>query len=176
MSRAGKYPLSVKGATVAIAGRKITVKGPKGELSFNVPDVVEFKHANDEIVFSPTNSENRTRAMWGTARRVVGNMVKGVTEGFVVNLEMTGTGYRANVQGQLLSLSLGYSHDIKIGLPKTITAKCPTQTEIEISGVDKQLVGQIAAEIRSYRKPEPYKGKGVKRRGEFVRRKEGKKK
>jgi len=176
MSRAGKYPLSVKGATISVAGQKITVKGPKGELFFNVPEAVEFKHANDEITFSPKNGENQTRALWGTARRVVGNMVKGVTEGFIVNLEMTGTGYRANVQGQLLSLSLGYSHEIKIGLPKTITAKCPSQTEIEISGADKQLVGQIAAEIRSYRPPEPYKGKGVKRKGEFVRRKEGKKK
>lgn len=176
MSRAGKYPLSTKGAQITVADRKITVKGPKGELSFEVPSVVEFKHANDELVFTPKNSENKTRAQWGTARRVVGNMVKGVTEGFVVNLEMFGTGYRANIQGQVLSLSLGYSHEIKFGLPKTITAKCPTQTEIEISGADKQLVGQIAAEIRSYRKPEPYKGKGVKRKGEYVRRKEGKKK
>lgn len=176
MSRAGKYPLSVKGAQVNISGQKITVKGPKGELSFNVPEVVEFKHANDEIVFTPKNQENKTRAQWGTARRIVGNMVKGVTEGFVVNLEMVGTGYRASVQGQLLSLSLGFSHEIKFGLPKTISVKCPTQTEIEVSGADKQLVGQIAAEIRSFRKPEPYKGKGVKRKGEFVRRKEGKKK
>lgn len=176
MSRAGKYPISVKGVQVAIAGQKVTVSGAKGELSFEVPEVVEVKHANDEIAFAPRNAESKTRALWGTSRRVVGNMVKGVTEGFKVEMELFGTGYRAAAQGNLLNLFLGYSHEIKFALPAGVQVATPTQTEIIITGADKQLVGQVAAEIRELRKPEPYKGKGVKRKGEYVRRKEGKKK
>ena len=176
MSRAGKYPVATKGVQVQVQGQKVTVKGPKGELSFTVPDVVKFSHANDEFSFEPKNESKEARMQWGTSRRVIGNMIKGVQEGFAITLDLVGVGYRAAAQGNLLNLFLGYSHEIKFAVPAGITVQTPQQTEVIISGADKQLVGQIAAEIRQLRKPEPYKGKGVRRRGEFVRRKEGKKK
>ena len=176
MSRVGKVPVKTAGSQVSIEGQTVTVKGAKGELKLVVHENVRIKHANDEITLEPVDQSKLSRAQWGTARANLNNMVKGTKDGFTVELSMVGTGYRANVQGNILSLSLGYSHDIKYGMPKGVTAVCPVQTEIVLSGVDKQLVGQIAAEIRSFRKPEPYKGKGVKRKGEFVRRKEGKKK
>ena len=176
MSRVGKVPVKTAGAQVAVQGQNVTIKGPKGEMKLVVHENVRIKHANDEITLEPVDQTKVSRAQWGTARATLNNMVKGTKDGFTVEMNMVGTGYRANIQGNILSLSLGFSHDIKYGLPKGVTAVCPTQTEITLSGVDKQLVGQVAAEIRSFRKPEPYKGKGVKRKGEFVRRKEGKKK
>ena len=176
MSRVGKLPIQTKGAAVTLAGQKVTVKGPKGELSFTLHRLVTAEFANDEIVLTPESKSKDARMQWGTARAVINNMVKGVKDGYTVEMVMQGTGYRANVQGNILSLSVGYSHEIKFGIPKGITAVCPVPTEIVISGADKQMVGQIAAEIRQYRKPEPYKGKGIRRKGEYVRRKEGKKK
>jgi large subunit ribosomal protein L6 len=176
MSRVGKLPVNTKGATVKIDGQAVTIKGPKGELNFKVHPLVNIEFANDEIVLKPVSKTSAARMQWGTARATLNNMVKGVSEGYTVELIMQGTGYRANVQGNLLSISVGYSHEVKFGLPKGITAVCPQPTEITISGADKQMVGQIAAEIRAFRKPEPYKGKGIRRKGEYVRRKEGKKK
>lgn len=176
MSRVGKLPIKTAGAQVKLEGQNITVKGPKGELSFKIHNLVAAEFANDELVLKPASKTQAAVMQWGTARAVINNMVKGVKDGYTVELVMQGTGYRANVQGNILSISVGYSHEIKFGLPKGITAVCPAPTEIVISGADKQMVGQIAAEIRQYRKPEPYKGKGIRRKGEYVRRKEGKKK
>ena len=176
MSRIGKLPVKLQGAQAQIQGRKLTIKGPKGELSFNIPEQVAFKQENDQIVFSPADNSKRARTLWGTARAITNNLVKGVKDGFSLSLELQGVGYRASVQGQILSLTLGFSHEIKIAIPKGLTIACPSQTEISITGADKQMVGQFAAEVRSLRKPEPYKGKGVRRKGEYVRRKEGKKK
>jgi large subunit ribosomal protein L6 len=177
MSRVGKLPVKTAGAQVNVQGQQITIKGPKGELKTTIHPLVKFTFANDEIVLTPANDTQEARMQWGTARANVNNMVKGVKEGYTINMEMIGTGYRANTQqAGMISLSLGFSHEIKFALPKTVTVTTPTPTEIVITGADKQLVGQIAAEIRSYRKPEPYKGKGVRRKGEYVRRKEGKKK
>ncbi len=166
----------MQGAQTQVEGRKITVKGAKGELSFNVPELVDFKHENDEIVFTPVNESKQARALWGTARATTNNMVKGVKDGFSVGLDLVGVGYRASIQNNILSLTLGYSHEIKVAVAKGLTVTCPAATEVLITGADKQLVGQFAAELRSLRKPEPYKGKGVKRKGEYIRRKEGKKK
>jgi large subunit ribosomal protein L6 len=176
MSRIGKLPVKLQGSTAQIAGRKLTIKGAKGELSFNVPDSISFKHENDEIVFTPNDNSKKARTLWGTSRALTNNRVKGVKEGFSVTLELQGVGYRASVQNGILNITLGFSHEIRIAIPKSLTVTCPTQTEILISGADKQMVGQFAAETRELRKPEPYKGKGVRRKGEFVRRKEGKKK
>ena len=176
MSRVGKYPVKTQGAQIKIDNGIVNVKGPKGELNFKLHRLVSAKFANDEVTLTPESKTKEARMQWGTARATINNMVKGVKDGYTVKLIMQGTGYRANVQGNILSLSVGYSHEIKFGLPKGITAVCPQQTEIVLSGADKQMVGQIAAEIRAFRKPEPYKGKGVRREGEYVRRKEGKKK
>ena len=176
MSRVGKLPIKTAGVQVKLEGQAVTVKGPKGELNFNLHRLVTASFANDEIVLKPESKSKDAVMQWGTARAVINNMVKGVKDGYTVTLDMQGTGYRASVQNNLLSISVGYSHEIKFALPKGITAACPAQTEIVISGADKQMVGQIAAEIRAFRKPEPYKGKGIRRRGEYVRRKEGKKK
>lgn len=176
MSRVGKLPVATAGAQVEIAGQLIKIKGPKGELSFDLPKEVNVEFANDELVFKPVDDSREARSLWGTARSRVNNMVQGVKEGYKIELELQGTGFRAKANGKILDLFLGYSHDIKFALPQEINVTTPSATEIVVEGADKQLVGQIAAEIRSFRKPEPYKGKGVRRKGEYVRRKEGKKK
>ena len=170
MSRVGKRPVTIpSGVTATVEGQTVKMKGPKGTLSFVAHDDVEVK-------FNPKVDTNRARAMYGTARAQVQNLVEGVTKGFEKKLEITGVGYRAALQGKNLQLALGYSHDVVYPIPEGITVTVPKPTEITIVGSDSQRVGQVAAEIRSYRPPEPYKGKGVKYAGEFIFRKEGKKK
>jgi large subunit ribosomal protein L6 len=177
MSRIGKKPVDVpSGVTAAVDGQDVKVKGPKGELAFRVHDevVVEFK--DGKVTVQPRDETKGARSKWGMSRTMVSNLVEGVTKGFEKKLEISGVGYRAAVQGKDLVLALGYSHDIKYPIPEGIDIKCAKPTEISISGIDKQRVGQVAAEIREFRGPEPYKGKGVKYAGEFIFRKEGKKK
>ncbi len=177
MSRVGKKPIPTPaGVSVAVQGQSVSVKGPKGALSFRAPDEVSIAHANGEITVSPRHETQRSRAMWGMARAILANQVKGVTEGFEKTLELTGVGYRAAMQGKNLQLQLGMSHDVVYEPPEGVTLATPRPVEIKVSGADAQVVGQVAAEIRSYRPPEPYKGKGVKYAGERIRRKEGKKK
>ncbi len=177
MSRIGKHPVTIpSGVDVQLADKNVTVKGSKGALSMTFVDDVEVSREDDKIWVKPRNSGTRARQMWGLQRTLLNNLVEGVSEGFTKKLEVVGVGYRAAVQGKILKLSLGFSHDIDFPIPDGIDIKCPTQTNIEISGADKQQVGQVAAVIRSYRKPEPYKGKGVKYADEFIFRKEGKKK
>jgi len=177
MSRIGKKPVDVpSGVTAAVDGQDVKVKGPKGELAFRVHDevVVEFK--DGKVTVQPRDETKGARSKWGMSRTMVSNLVEGVTKGFEKKLEINGVGYRAAVQGKDLVLALGYSHDIKYPIPEGIDIKCAKPTEILVSGIDKQRVGQVAAEIREFRGPEPYKGKGVKYAGEFIFRKEGKKK
>lgn len=177
MSRIGKKTIAVpKGVTVTLNGQDVAVKGPKGELSWTVADEIEVKYEGDELSLTPRSNTQRANAMWGLSRTLVSNMVTGVTEGFEKTLELVGVGYRAALKGNALSLQLGFSHDVDIVPPAGITFVVPKQTEIKISGNDKQAVGEIAAVIRKLRPPEPYKGKGVRYQGETVRRKEGKKK
>ncbi len=177
MSRIGKKPITVpQGATVTISGQDVKVKGPKGELSITLIEDVLAKLDKGEITLAPRTETQRARAMWGMARSIVANTVQGVTQGFEKSLELTGVGYRAQMKGATLVLQLGYSHDVEYAPKAGIKIETPKPTEIKISGIDKQAVGQTAAEIRRYRPPEPYKGKGVKFAGEVVRRKEGKKK
>jgi large subunit ribosomal protein L6 len=177
MSRIGKKPVSVPaGVTASIDNRVLSVKGPKGTLSLNLRDEISYTLENDGILVKPANETKAARAFWGMQRTLVQNLVTGVTEGFTKKLLITGVGYRAASQGKVLKLQLGYSHDVNIDVPEGIEIKTPDQTTVEISGIDKQKVGQIAAEIRRWRKPEPYKGKGIKYDGEFIFRKEGKKK
>jgi large subunit ribosomal protein L6 len=177
MSRIGKKTITVpKGVTLTLNGQDITVKGPKGELSWTVADEIEVKQEGDELTLTPRSESQRANAMWGLSRTLVANMVTGVTDGFEKTLELVGVGYRAALKGNALSLQLGFSHDVDIAPPAGITFAVPKQTEIKISGIDKQAVGEIAAVIRKLRPPEPYKGKGVRYQGETVRRKEGKKK
>jgi large subunit ribosomal protein L6 len=177
MSRIGKKPVSVPaGVTAKVDGQLVSVKGAKGQLEFLVPDDVSVVHQDNAIKVDPRNDTKRARALWGTSRARVNNLVIGVTSGFEKKLEITGVGYRAAVQGKVLQLALGYSHDVNYPIPAGIAIATPKPTEITISGIDKQQVGQVAAEIRSLRGPEPYKGKGVKYAGEFIFRKEGKKK
>lgn len=177
MSRIGKKTISVpKGVTITLNGQDVTVKGPKGERSWTVAEEIEVKQEGDELSLTPRSDTQRARAMWGLSRTLVANMVTGVTDGFDKTLELVGVGYRAALKGQALSLQLGFSHEVDIAPPAGITFAVPKQTEIKISGSDKQAVGQIAAVIRKLRPPEPYKGKGVRYQGETVRRKEGKKK
>ena len=177
MSRTGKKPIAaVSGVTVTIDGRKVTAKGPKGEQSLTLMDIVNVKQTDEGIVIEPANDSQDARAAWGTTRALIANMVTGVKDGFEKKLSILGVGYRAAMQGKDLKLLLGYSHDVIYETPAGITIATPTQTEITISGIDKQQVGQVAANIRAYRKPEPYKGKGVRYVGEFVAKKEGKKK
>jgi large subunit ribosomal protein L6 len=177
MSRIGKRPVAIPGGvTAAVNGQEVKVKGPKGELSHVLVDEVIAKMDNGGIEIAMREDTKEARAMWGMSRTLVANLVTGVTEGFTKTLEITGVGYRASVQGQALQLQLGYSHDITYPLPDGIQAQCPKPTEIVISGIDKQKVGQVAAEIRRFRPPEPYKGKGVRYAGEYILRKEGKKK
>jgi large subunit ribosomal protein L6 len=177
MSRIGKKPVSVPaGVTASIDGRVLNVKGPKGALSLNLRDEISYTLEDGGISVQPANETKAARAFWGMQRTLVQNLVTGVTEGFTKKLLITGVGYRAASQGKVLKLQLGYSHDVNIDVPEGIEIKTPDQTTVEISGIDKQKVGQIAAEIRRWRKPEPYKGKGIKYDGEFIFRKEGKKK
>src|SRR6202790_1969700 len=177
MSRIGKRPVTIpSGVTATVEGQTVKMKGPKGQLQFIVHDDVEVKFENGAVKVAPRIETNRAQAMYGTARAQVANLVEGVTKGFEKKLEITGVGYRAALQGKNLQLALGYSHDVVYAIPEGITIVVPKPTEITITGTDSQRVGQVAAEIRSYRPPEPYKGKGVKYADEFIFRKEGKKK
>jgi large subunit ribosomal protein L6 len=178
MSRVGKKHLTApKGVDIKVASGLVTVKGPKGELKMSLSDEVSVKVENGEVTVAARNpEERRSKAMWGTARANIQNMVTGVTTGFSRDLELQGVGYRAAMKGKDLELSLGYSHPIVYKAPPGITFASAKPTEIKITGPDKQAVGQVAAELRSFRPPEPYKGKGVRKVGEYVRRKEGKKK
>src|ERR1700729_2989435 len=177
MSRIGKRPVTVpSGVTATVEGQTVKMKGPKGQLQFVVHDDVEVKFENGSVKVNPRFETNRAQALYGTARAQVANLVEGVTKGFEKKLETTGVGYRAALQGKNLQLALGYSHDVVFPIPEGIAITVPKPTEIVIVGNDSQRVGQVAAEIRSYRPPEPYKGKGVKYADEFIFRKEGKKK
>jgi large subunit ribosomal protein L6 len=177
MSRVGKRPVTIpSGVTATVEGQTVKMKGPKGTLSFVAHDDVEVKSEGGQVKFNPRVDTNRARAMYGTARAQVANLVEGVTKGFEKKLEITGVGYRATMQGKNLQLALGYSHDVVYPIPDGIMIAVTKPTEITVSGNDSQRVGQVAAEIRSYRPPEPYKGKGVKYADEFIFRKEGKKK
>ena len=177
MSRVGKLPVPLlSGVQVDLAPNQVVVKGAKGQLSMPLTKEVVVTKEGDSIVVKPADDSRRSRSMWGTVRNRINSMVTGVANGCTKGLEIRGVGYRAAISGNLLTLSLGYSHEIKFVVPKDITVKVDRQTFIEISGIDNQKVGQIAAEIRALRKPEPYKGKGVRYAGEFVRIKEGKKK
>lgn len=177
MSRIGKKPVPTAGATLNLSGQTLTVKGPKGELKFEINEGVDVKIEGAEVIVTPRDVNNRFhRALWGMTRTMVSNMVEGVTKGFERDLEMVGVGYRAAMKGRDLELSLGYSHPIVYVAPEGVTFSTAKPTEIKIAGIDKQQLGQIAAEIRKFRPPEPYKGKGVRYAGETVRRKEGKKK
>src|SRR5215468_161807 len=177
MSRIGKKPVPIpSGVTANVEGQTIKMKGPKGALQLVVPDDVEVKMDKSAIKLDPRNETKRARAMWGTSRTLVGNLVTGVTKGFERRLEITGVGYRAAVQGKNLQISLGYSHDVVFPIPDGIAIATPRPTEVVVTGIDRQKVGQVAAEIRGFRPPEPYKGKGVKYSGEYIFRKEGKKK
>ena len=178
MSRIGKKPISVPGGvTATVESGTLTVKGPKGTLAMQLlDDLVQYEVADSEIRVTPIAESQRSRAAWGMQRTLVQNLVTGVTDGFTKVLEISGVGYRAAAQGRNLRLQLGYSHDVNFALPEGVDVKTPDPNTVEISGIDKQKVGQVAAEIRRWRKPEPYKGKGIKYRGEYIFRKEGKKK
>ena len=177
MSRIGKKPVTVPaGVTPTIDNGIISVKGPKGTLTMPLRDEISYTLEDGGISVQPANDTKRARAFWGMQRTMVQNLVTGVTDGFTKKLLITGVGYRAAAQGRTLKLQLGYSHDVNIDVPEGIEVKTPDATTVEISGADKQKVGQLAAEIRRWRKPEPYKGKGIKYDGEFIFRKEGKKK
>ena len=178
MSRIGKKPIAIPaGVTATVDSGTLTVKGPKGTLAMQLlDDLVKYEVAEGEIRVTPLTQAQRNRAAWGMQRTNVQNLVTGVTEGFSKKLLISGVGYRAQAQGKNLKLQLGYSHDVNFEVPEGVDVKTPDQTTVEISGIDKQKVGQVAAEIRRWRKPEPYKGKGIKYRGEYIFRKEGKKK
>jgi large subunit ribosomal protein L6 len=177
MSRIGKKAVAIpSGVTVTLDGQTVTVKGPKGQLAWTVVDEIVIAQENGELTLTPRDDSTRARAMWGLSRTLVNNMVVGVTQGYEQTLELVGVGYRAAMKGQALSMQLGFSHDVDIPAPAGISFAVPKQTEVKISGIDKQAVGEMAARIRKIRPPEPYKGKGVRYAGEKVRRKEGKKK
>ena len=177
MSRIGKKAVPIPGGvTATIDNGTLTVKGPKGSLSMGMSDLISYKVEDGEIAVNPANDSKQARAFWGMQRTLVSNLVEGVTDGFSKTLEISGVGYRAKAQGKTLKLELGFSHDVDLAVPEGLEVKTPDQTTVEVSGIDKQAVGQFAAEIRKWRKPEPYKGKGIKYRGEYVFRKEGKKK
>ena len=177
MSRVGKKPVPVPaGVTATVNGQTVTMKGTKGELTFVVPSLVNVALEDGAVSVQPANQTKQARSLWGTSRAQVANLVEGVSKGFEKKLEITGVGYRAAMAGKAVKLSLRYSHDIEYEIPAGITIVTPKPTEIVITGIDRQRVGQVAAEIREYRGPEPYKGKGVKYAGEFIFRKEGKKK
>ena len=177
MSRIGKVPVALPdNVTATIDGSILSVKGPKGVLTMPMLDDISYGIEDGRILVRPANESKRARSFWGMHRTLVQNLVTGVTEGFTKVLEITGVGYRAAAQGRNLRLQLGYSHDVNIAVPEGLEVKTPDQVTVEISGNDRQRVGQLAAEIRRWRKPEPYKGKGIKYRGEYIFRKEGKKK
>ncbi len=177
MSRIGKVPVAIpSGVTAAIADGTLTVKGPKGTLTLTMREEISYTLEDEKILVKPANVSKQARSFWGMQRTLVDNLMTGVTQGYTKVLEITGVGYRANVQGSNLKLQLGFSHDVDFAIPEGIEIKTPDNTTVEISGIDKQKVGQVAAEIRRWRKPEPYKGKGIKYRGEYIFRKEGKKK
>jgi large subunit ribosomal protein L6 len=177
MSRIGKKPITIPaGVTASMEDGTLSVKGPKGILSMPMVEEVVYTLEEGAVSVQPVNKSTKARSYWGMQRTLVQNLVQGVTEGFSKVLEITGVGYRANVQGNILKLQLGFSHDVDFSIPDGIEIKTPDNTTVEISGMDKQKVGQVAAEIRRWRKPEPYKGKGIKYRGEYIFRKEGKKK
>ena len=177
MSRIGKKAVAIpSGVNVTLSGQTVTVKGPKGELAWTVAEEIEVTQEAGQLTLAPREDTQRARSMWGLSRTLVGNMVEGVTNGYEQTLELVGVGYRAAMKGTALSMQLGFSHDVDIKPPAGVTFATPKQTEIKINGIDKQVVGEIAAQIRRIRPPEPYKGKGVRYAGEKVRRKEGKKK
>ncbi|MDG2002845.1 MAG: 50S ribosomal protein L6 [Novosphingobium sp.] len=177
MSRIGKQPVAIpSGVTADITDGTLTVKGPKGTLTMGLSELVSVALEEGQISVKPANDGKDARGQWGMQRTLVSNLIEGVTEGFSKVLEITGVGYRAQSQGKVLKLQLGFSHDVDYKIPEGIEVKTPDNTTVEIFGIDKQMVGQVAAEIRRWRKPEPYKGKGIKYRGEYVFRKEGKKK
>jgi large subunit ribosomal protein L6 len=177
MSKIGKKPIAIpSGVTAAVEGQRVRVKGPKGEGAILLGDEIGAKVENNAIAFAPRGETRRHRAMWGMSRALVNNLITGVTKGYERRLEISGVGYRAQVAGKNLQLALGYSHEISYAIPDGITIATPRPTEIVVSGTDRQKVGQVAAEIRDFRPPEPYKGKGIKYAGEFILRKEGKKK
>ena len=177
MSRIGKVPVAIPaGVTAEIADGVLSVKGPKGTLTLTMRSEISYIVEDGKILVKPANDSKAARSFWGMQRTLVNNLVTGVTEGYTKVLEITGVGYRANAQGKNLKLQLGYSHDVDFAVPEGIEIKTPDNTTVEITGIDKQKVGQVAAEIRRWRKPEPYKGKGIKYRGEYIFRKEGKKK
>ena len=177
MSRTGKKPVAIPaGVTATLEGGLVTVKGPKGALSIPMSEEVSYDLQEGALALKPANGTKRALAFWGMQRTLIQNLVTGVTTGFSKVLEITGVGYRAAAQGSNLKLQLGYSHDVDMPVPEGLEVKTPDQTTVEISGIDRQKVGQFAAEVRRWRKPEPYKGKGIKYRGEFIFRKEGKKK
>ena len=177
MSRIGKVPVPVPaGVTADIADGVLSVKGPKGTLTLTLREEISYTVDDGRILVKPANDTKQARSFWGMQRTMVDNLVTGVTQGYTKVLEITGVGYRASAQGKKLKLQLGFSHDVDIDVPEGLEVKTPDQTTVEISGIDKQQVGQFAAEVRRWRKPEPYKGKGIKYRGEYIFRKEGKKK
>ena len=177
MSRIGKKPVELPaGVSASVSGQTVEVKGPKGTKSFNATDDVTISVDGNVVKITPRGTSKRARQQWGMSRSMVANLVTGVTSGFKKELEITGVGYRAAMQGNTLKLSLGYSHEVNFEVPNGVTVTCPKQTEIVVEGDDAQLVGQVAANIREWRKPEPYKGKGIKYKGEYIFRKEGKKK
>jgi large subunit ribosomal protein L6 len=177
MSRVGKNPVPIPaGVTIELEGQHLKAKGKRGELQLMVHDDVEITKDGDKLLFKPRTDSRRARMQWGTARNLASNVVRGVSDGFTVNLEINGVGYRAQADAKVLKLQLGYSHDVEVPIPAGIQIKAIKPTEVEITGADRQKVGQLAAEIRSLRPPEPYKGKGIKYSTEKIRRKEGKKK
>ena len=177
MSRIGKKPVTIpSGVTAQIENGTLTVKGPKGTLSIGTDDLVNYKLDDGSISVQPANDSQNARAHWGLQRTLVSNLVEGVTSGFTKTLDIKGVGYRASAQGKKLKLQLGYSHDVDFPIPEGVTVTTPKPTEIIVEGIDQQVVGQVAANIREWRKPEPYKGKGIRYKGEFIFRKEGKKK
>ncbi len=177
MSRIGKRPVELpSGVTATISGQTIEVKGPKAAQSFTATDDVSLAMEDNSVTVTPRGKSKRARQQWGMSRTIVANMVHGVTEGFKKELEINGVGYRAQIQGNTLKLNLGLSHEVNFEVPAGVTVTCPKQTEIVIEGDNAQLVGQVAANIREWRSPEPYKGKGIKYKDEYIFRKEGKKK
>jgi large subunit ribosomal protein L6 len=177
MSRIGKKPVPLsKGVTATLSGQTVEVKGPKGTRSFTASDDITLTMEEGAIKVTPRGSSKRAREQWGMARSMVENLVTGVTTGFKKELEIQGVGFRAAMAGNVLKLSLGYSHEVNFDVPAGVTVSAPKQTEIVVEGIDQQLVGQVAANIRDWKRPEPYKGKGIRYKGEFVFRKEGKKK
>lgn len=177
MSRVGKYPVKLpSGTTATVSGQDIKVKGKLGELSYTASDEVEIKVEDNAVVATPRSQSKKARSLWGTTRANINNLIKGVSDGFSKTLEIEGVGLKAAVQGNVVVLSLGFSHEIRYPVPAGITIKAEKPTVLIISGIEKQVVGQVAAEIRGFKKPEPYKGKGIRYAGEFILRKEGKKK